>query len=84
MRTRNWVQAAGTVLALAAPSLLEAQHVVEEVRVVATPHDLSPADVAQSVTVLADERLRRSLRPTLGETLASELLSLNTSDAADE
>ncbi|MGB7214939.1 MAG: TonB-dependent receptor plug domain-containing protein, partial [Gammaproteobacteria bacterium] len=73
MRTRKWVHAAEAVLALAAPSLLEAQHVVEEVRVVATPHDLSPADVAQSVTVLADERLRRSLRPTLGETLASEL-----------
>lgn len=73
MRTTRWVHAAGTALALAAPSLLQAQHVIEEVRVVATPHDLAPTDVAQSVTVLAGDRLRRSVRQTLGETLAGEL-----------
>ncbi len=73
MRTRKLAQAAGTALAFAAPSLLGAQPAIEEVRVVATPHDLAPTEVAQSVTVLAGDRLQRSLRRTLGETLAGEL-----------
>ena len=63
------VYALGT---LAAP-LLHAQHVLEEVRVVGTPHDRAPTEEAQSISVLAGETLRRSLGNTLGETLAGEL-----------
>src|SRR5690606_1128183 len=66
----QWV--ACSVGTLAAP-LLHAQHALEEVRVVGTPHDRSPTEVAQSVGVLAGDALRRSSSNTLGETLAGEL-----------
>src|SRR5690606_12914182 len=64
--------AAYAVGTLAAP-WLHAQHVLEEVRVVGTPHDRSPTEIAQSISVLAGHTLRRSLGNTLGETLAGEL-----------
>lgn len=61
------------VAALAAPGLAVAQDVLEEVRVVGTPHDRSPAELAQSVSVLTGDTLRRALESNLGETLAGEL-----------
>ncbi len=58
--------------ALTAP-LLHAQHPYEELRVVGTPLGDAPSEVAQSISVLAGDTLRRSLGNTLGETLAGEL-----------
>ncbi|HEX6995851.1 MAG TPA: TonB-dependent receptor plug domain-containing protein, partial [Gammaproteobacteria bacterium] len=72
IRSRLPRPAACLVAAFAAP-LLHAQNVLEEVRVVGAPHDRSPNDVAQPIGVVAGETLRRSLRNTLGETLAGEL-----------
>ena len=64
--------AAYVIGGLAAP-LLHAQPAAEEVRVVGTPHERAPTEVAQSVTVLGGDTLRRALGNTLGETLAGEL-----------
>ena len=50
-----------------------AQHVVEELRVIATPHEQTIAELAQSVSVLSDEELQRAQSTTIGETLADQL-----------
>lgn len=63
----------GMIIALGAPTVLSAQHQVEEVLVVGTPHDQSPAEMAQSISVLAGDRLWRHRVGTIGETLAGEL-----------
>ena len=58
---------------LLVPIALHGQHIIEEVRVIGTPRSTSPTDLAQSVTVLQDERLSRAQNTNLGETLADEL-----------
>lgn len=70
---------AAWVAAVAAPAVACAQPDIEEVRVIGTPHDLSPAQMAQSITVLAGDRLVRSRSNTIGETLAEELGMSSTS-----
>ena len=58
--------------ALAAPAIY-AQHATEEVRVIATPHERTIAQLAQSVTVLSNDELQRAQNTNLGETLADQL-----------
>lgn len=50
-----------------------AQHEVEEIRVIATPHERTIAELAQSVSVLGSEELQRAQNTNLGETLAEQL-----------
>jgi iron complex outermembrane receptor protein len=50
-----------------------AQHELEEIQVIATPQDRTTAELAQSVSVLADEELRRAQSSSIGETLAGQL-----------
>lgn len=61
------------VAAVAASSTVAAQEALEEVLVVGTPHDRSPTELAQSISVLTGDTLRRSLEANLGETLAGEV-----------
>jgi iron complex outermembrane recepter protein len=68
--TRKW---AWSAIAAVAPAVASGQHVIEEVQVVGTPHDQSPTELAQSVTVLTGDTLRRLQGANLGETLAGEL-----------
>ena len=58
--------------ALVAPAL-HAQHAVEEIRVIATPHERTIAQLAQSVSVLGNEELQRAQSANIGETLADQL-----------
>lgn len=62
-----------SVLPLSLPAAAYSQHTDEEIRVIATPQDHTIAEMAQSVTVLGDETLRRIQSTNLGETLAGEL-----------
>ncbi|MGI9259985.1 MAG: TonB-dependent receptor [Gammaproteobacteria bacterium] len=61
------------VVPLTLPASAFTQHSQEEIRVIATPQDHTIAEMAQSVTVLGDETLRRIQSTNLGETLAGEL-----------
>jgi iron complex outermembrane receptor protein len=60
-------------LALGLPSVICAQAVTDEVVVTGVPHDRSPTDLAQSVTVIRDETLNRVRNTNLGETLSGQL-----------
>lgn len=62
-----------SVIVAASPAVTRGQGAIEEVQVVGTPHDQSPTELAQSVTVLAGDTLRRAQGANLGETLAGEL-----------
>lgn len=50
-----------------------AQHEVEEIRVIATPHERTIAELAQSVSVLGSDELQRAQNANIGETLAEQL-----------
>ncbi|HLF12996.1 MAG TPA: TonB-dependent receptor plug domain-containing protein, partial [Gammaproteobacteria bacterium] len=68
-RVRRWA----VLLALAPPNVIFAQAVIDEVIVTGVPHDRSPTDLAQSVTVIRDETLNRVRSANLGETLSGQL-----------
>jgi len=74
---RSSILPRGAVLAgfalLGLGPVAHAQHELEEIQVVGTPRSASPADLAQSVTVIQDEDLRRAQSSSLGETLAGQL-----------
>jgi iron complex outermembrane receptor protein len=53
--------------------MVHAQAVTDEVVVTGVPHDRSPTDLAQSITVVRDEALNRVRSTNLGETLAGQL-----------
>ena len=70
---RGGKKTAAFMTALSLPSTLLAQHAIEEIQVIATPQEQTVAELAQSVTVLGGEELRRMQNANLGETLANEL-----------
>jgi iron complex outermembrane recepter protein len=71
--TKNYQLLIFALIASSLPSISNAQHEVEEIKVIATPMDRSVAELAQSVTVLGGEELQRVQATSLGETLAGEL-----------
>jgi iron complex outermembrane receptor protein len=71
--TKNFQRLLFSLMASSLPSITDAQHAVEEIKVIATPMDRSVAELAQSVTVLGGEELQRVQATSLGETLAGEL-----------
>jgi iron complex outermembrane receptor protein len=68
---RDWLMT--PVLLLSLSPTAHAQHEIEEIRVVATPLEQSVAEIAQSVTVIGGDDLRRAQSTNLGETLAGQL-----------
>lgn len=70
-KTWTRIAVAGCTASIA-PAVL-AQHEIEEIQVIATPQDRTTAELAQSVSVLADEELRRAQSSSIGETLAGQL-----------
>jgi iron complex outermembrane receptor protein len=68
---RDWLMTPVLVFSLSPTA--HAQHEIEEIRVVATPLEQSVAEIAQSVTVIGGDDLRRAQSTNLGETLAGQL-----------
>ena len=60
-------------LAVGLPVIAWAQSPPDEVVVTGVPHDRSPTDLAQSVTVLREDNLNRARGANLGEALAGQL-----------